>query len=323
MRLSLPLHRWLFQLEHPEPTPIRLTQRRIFILPTGLGLFYAAALLTMYLGAVNYNLGLGHALVFLLVSIGGVAMVHTFRALYQLEILPGRIEPVFAGEEARFELAVRNPAQDLRPALRFESPGAMTVDIDLAGNISTAVTLAMRADKRGWLYLPPVTLSCRYPLGIFRAWSYPRPKMRCLVYPQPVREPLPPAQPTARAEARGRVQGDEDFSGLRPRQLGDPLNHVAWKAYARSPDHQPLMIKQFSGGLASELWLDIGLLPGTSDLEHRLSVLTGWVISAEAQGLHYGLRLEQIKLEPDTGPRHAALCLETLALFGEKPDVAA
>jgi hypothetical protein len=35
----------------------------------------------MLIGAINYNLSLGHALVFLLAGLGLVAMVHTFRNL--------------------------------------------------------------------------------------------------------------------------------------------------------------------------------------------------------------------------------------------------
>ena len=39
----------------PEPLPARLDRRRIYVLPTRFGLFYGAALLTMLLGALNYN----------------------------------------------------------------------------------------------------------------------------------------------------------------------------------------------------------------------------------------------------------------------------
>ena len=43
-----------------------LTQRRVFVLPTRQGLAYAVSLLVMLVGAINYNLSLGYALVFLL-----------------------------------------------------------------------------------------------------------------------------------------------------------------------------------------------------------------------------------------------------------------
>ena len=75
------LRQWLFRFGHDEQLPIILTQRRIFIVPTRTGLLFCAVLCVMLIGAINYNLSLGHALVFLLASLGLVTMVHTFRNL--------------------------------------------------------------------------------------------------------------------------------------------------------------------------------------------------------------------------------------------------
>lgn len=97
MQAVASFQRWLFRLYGPEAAPIVLRQRRIYVLPTGAGLAYAVALGFMLIGAINYNLSLGYALVFLLAGLGLVTLLHTFRNLVQLEISPGRTEPVFAG----------------------------------------------------------------------------------------------------------------------------------------------------------------------------------------------------------------------------------
>ena len=39
----------------PEPLPVRLDRRRIYILPTAFGWFLVALLATMAVGALNYN----------------------------------------------------------------------------------------------------------------------------------------------------------------------------------------------------------------------------------------------------------------------------
>lgn len=309
------LRRWLFQLDHVEPDPIRLNQRRIFILPTRLGLLYGVVLVVMYLGAVNYNLGLGHALVFLLVSLGGVGMVHTFQSLFRLEISAGRCEPCFVGQPATFEVLVHNPDGAARPAIELAAAGGTRTTAELPARGTARLAVSTPATHRGWLAAPSLTLESRFPVGLFRAWSYPRPPLRVLVYPQPVTTPLPPPQAAARAGRRGDAAGDEDFSGFRQRQDADPLHHVAWKAYARTEASQPLLIKQFSGGLDRELWLDLNLLPRQLDLEIRLSRLTGWLLAAEARGLAYGLRLGSQAFPPARGARHRARCLEALALF--------
>ena len=100
---------------------LRLSQRRIFILPTRAGLLFAAALLAMLTGAINYNLALGHALVFLLAGLALTGMVHAFRNLHGLSIAPGRCAPVFAGEVAYFPLHLASDRNSPRLALELRA----------------------------------------------------------------------------------------------------------------------------------------------------------------------------------------------------------
>ena len=157
-------------------------------------------------------------------------------------------------------------------------------------------------------------LETRFPLGLFRAWSYVEPEARCLVYPKPERSALPP--PSADAEAGSlhtQSPGSEDFSGLRAYQLSDSPRHVAWKAVARSED---MLTKLFTGEAAAELWLDWQLLPGTLGIEQRLSRLAGWVLAAERAGAHYALRLPGVEVALGRGDAHRSACLKVLALYG-------
>jgi hypothetical protein len=117
------LQRRLFRWQSDGTAPLRLSQRRIFIIPTRGGLLFALALVVMLLGAINYNLALGHALVFLLAGLGIIGMVHTFRNLHGLIITPGRSEPVFAGEMAHFQLTRGNDRPSARLALELEAAG--------------------------------------------------------------------------------------------------------------------------------------------------------------------------------------------------------
>jgi hypothetical protein len=61
---------WIFPPKGPEIGPVVLGQRRVYILPTGGGLFYGLTLVLMLLGSINYNLSLGYVLVFLLAGNG-------------------------------------------------------------------------------------------------------------------------------------------------------------------------------------------------------------------------------------------------------------
>lgn len=306
---------WLFRWQKSDGTaPIVLGQRRIFIIPSRAGLLFAVALAVMLIGAINYNLALGHALVFLLAGVGVVGMVHTFRNLVGLTISGGRCEPVFVGELAHFPLHLRNDRREPRLALEWQAGDGATIICNLPADDHIAVSLPVLAQRRGWLPLPRVRLETRYPLGLFVAWCYPQPALRCLVYPQPLELPLPPASPAAHSGEQGGDAGREDFAGLRERQPADSPRHIAWKAVARDADQRPLLVKEFAGGAREELWLDWSSLPGGMDGESRLSALTGWVLSAEAAHQAYGLRLPGREYPPDCGSAHHLRCLEALAL---------
>jgi len=325
MRLKAALeHTWqglrqrLFRFGRDEHWPVVLTQRRIFIVPSGSGFVFALVLAVMLLGAINYELGLGHALVFLLASIGVVAILHTFRNLLALAISPGRAEPVFVGEQARFVVQIDNPTARPRHALELGFGKTPPLFFELAAGERRSLKVSVPATQRGRLDPGRLTLATRYPLGLLRAWSYPHPPLSCLVYPRPLPSPLPPAQ-VADGTSGGRNEdsSDDDFAGLRQRQPGDSLRHVAWKVAARDGAGAPLLVKQFAGGGSGERWLDWEATQSGGDVESRLSLLAGWVLAADRESIPYGLRLPGREIPPGAGVAQRAACLEALALHGE------
>ena len=307
--------RWALPVRPPEQAPIILTQRRVYVLPTGAGIAYGTALIVILLGAMNYNLSLGHALVFLLAGLGIVTILHTFRNLVQLEISPGRCEPVFAGTTAQFQLTLFNRRNNPRSSLRLFVGNGEPVEIDASASTDVSVALSIPAPKRGLLRLSRVTIETTWPLGLVRAWSYVSPDLTCLVYPAPAPKapPLPWSSDTARGTSR-EGRGTDDFSGLRDHQPSDSPRHIAWKSVARQHDG-PLLTKLFSGATAQQVWLTWDSLPDTMDLETRLSVLTRWALNAEATGYSWGIRLPGFRREPDNGTFHLTAALRALALY--------
>jgi uncharacterized protein (DUF58 family) len=308
--------RWLFRLRGPEPAPIVLGQRRIFVLPTAAGVVFGLTVVLLLIGSINYILSLGFLLTFLLAGLGVVAIVHAFRNLVGLEIAPGRCDPVFAGDTAWFGLLLRNPRPDDRLALRLRAEGGEEVSADAAGERVTDLRLPLATQRRGWQELPRVTLETTFPLGLVRAWSYFQPDLRCLVYPAPERDAPPAPWGDDGADGlRSESRGTEDFAGLRGHQPADPPRHVAWKAVARG---SPLLTKQFAGTATGVLWLDWDRLPAQLDDEARLSRLAAWVLAAHAANAPFGLRLPACELPPAADPAHVERCLRGLALHGQR-----
>ncbi len=293
----------------------------VYILPTRQGLAFAATLLVMLLGAINYNNSLAHLLTFLLGSVALVAMVHTWANLRGLTLDPGEGEPVFCGDEAIFTLVVDNRGGPVRQALDLtaRTPEGERVHLQLPqldADSLTVVRLRARSRRRGWMELDQLTLSSRFPLGLFRAWHPARFSLRCLVWPAPgpvLR--LPPPQAGEHREQGGRRPGPEDFAGLRGYRPGDAARSIAWKALARDDS---LRVKRFEGEGLGEIILRYEETPASGGMEGRLSQLCRWVLMAEAEGVRYGLGLPGRSLEPASGVKHRDRCLRELALFGDR-----
>jgi uncharacterized protein (DUF58 family) len=314
------LDKWLFRLGGPEAGEVYLHQRRVFIMPSRPGYAFFLLLVVLFISAVNYSLSLGFALTFLIAGCAVIDMHLTFRNLAHLYLRPGRTQPVFAGEDAQFELHLVNRRKHDRFAIWIGFIGdnlpALFQPVDVAANATGNVVLGITTRKRGWMPAPRTRLETRFPLGLLRAWSYWQPDVKVLVYPRPEQNAPPlPMDGEGRADGQGRA-GHEDFAGIRSYQPGDSMKRLAWRQIARMDIDSggTLVTKNFEGGAMSELCLDFAALPRAMNEEDKLSRMTRWVLEAEARGLPYAFRLGDVTLENGIGPAQQEACLRALAL---------
>lgn len=302
---------WIFRTKVPETPPVTLVQRRIFILPTRQGYVFAFTVLILLISSINYSLSLGFTLTFLLASMAGVAMLHTWRNLAHLRLRPGRCDPVFAGETARFNVSVETPSQT-RFSIAVRRRGDEPVYADIAAAEMASISLGVTDTRRGIAQCGRLEVFTRYPLGFFHAWSYVDFGLTVLVYPRPdLLAGTPPSQSRSASEEGIPIPGDDEFNMLRPYRPGDTPKQIAWKALARE---RGLLTKEFNATASNELWVDWDEARA-ADIEARLSILCHWIVQAEAFGQSYGLRLPGKEIAPSRGESHRTRCLEALALF--------
>jgi uncharacterized protein (DUF58 family) len=296
-----------------DPTITRLRPGRVYILPTGVGLVFGLMVFAMLLGSMNYNNNLSFVLTFILGGLGFVAMHQCQRNLVGLELHFAGVEPVFAGQAARFRVAITNHSRNSRYGLRLYTDESYSEIQDLEPGESKVFVLSVMTDKRGRIPLERFGIRTLFPFELFRSWAWLHMDLSGLVYPHPAEAaPPPPPTQTAHGHRQHDARGEEDFAGLRKFHEGDSPRHVAWKAYARSGQ---LLSKQFAGADTSSQWFDFSQIQ-SDDVEQRLSILTSWIISADRTAEDYGLRLPAIAFPPAHGEAHRRKCLETLALFG-------
>ncbi len=299
----------LTRLRRPEPLPIRLHRRRIYVVPTRFGLAFAAMLLVMLLGALNYNNNAALLLTCLLGAAAFQSVFGAFRALDGLELAAVHAEPCFAGESLSVQLRFAASSR-VRRGLRLDVRGRV-LRFDLRYGDADPLALDLPTQQRGRYRLPRLRLGSDHPYGWFWAWSWLHPAIEIIVYPRPeaARPPLPEAgNPTGHA-ARQRA-GDE-FVDLREYRRGDPLRQIAWKPSARLDE---LLVREPERVAGHDLHFDWHALTAL-DTEARIARLARWVCEAEAQQRRYTLQLPGERLGPALGPAHRHACLAALALL--------
>lgn len=311
-RLRERARQWSRRRHGRDSDPAQIAGKRIYILPTRLGVTFATMVFAMFIGAMNYGNNLALGLAFLLGGVALTAMHYAHRNLAGLIVRRAGCEPVFAGQTARFRFALENPAKLPRYELTLanETGEAEPQRIDAGARVILEVRVA--AERRGRLTLDHARLISRHPFGLFRAWTYVHLEQRCIVYPRPAERGIPPtAFETDTGGAQDLSRGDEDFAGLRSFHPGDSPRHIAWKVFARE---QGLQVKVYAGTQVVSHLFDWDALAGL-DSETRLSLLCRWIEDAHAQGRAFGLTMPGVRIPPNVGAAHRQRCLTALALF--------
>jgi uncharacterized protein (DUF58 family) len=297
----------LTRYRRPEPLPIELDRRRIYIVPTRFGLGFTVLLLVMLVGALNYSNNAALLLTCLLGAASAASMLVAFRTLDGLRLRGIRAGHAVAGQplDVAFDFASRRP----RCAVRLDlGEASVAFAVDPARG-DTGVAVPLPTEARGWQPLPRLRVWTTWPLGLFRAWSWLHPEQSVLVWPRPEAGGPAPAG-HADDQRRQRLHHGDDPATLRDYRRGDPIRHVAWKASAR---HHDLLVKDFEEPETRRDWqLDWRQL-GRMEHERRIARLARWLDEAQAQGRRYSLWLPGEDIGAGSGPAHYMRCMDALA----------
>lgn len=295
----------------PPRREVELDQKTIFILPTSQGFFFFLVLFLLFIAAINYENNMIFSVVFLLASMFVVSILHTYRNLAGLTLAISHTQPVFLGEKAEVEIALKRSGKRLHEALDLRWQDALAVTAEVVENEETMVKFFVPAKCRGWYRPGRMHVSTRYPVGLLRAWSTPQLDAAILVYPKPIKGGALPA--SVGVDENGDMSeqdGGDEYYGMRDYQAGDPLRRVAWKQFGRSGQ---MYSKQYKMLGDSHHWIDWYGFRG--DAEMVLSQMCYWALTLEKRNKDYGLVLPAIKIQPHRGDDHLRLVLRHLALF--------
>lgn len=291
-----------------ETLPVAFDWRRIYVLPSKPGLFFAVIWFVMLMAGLNFNNNMGLMLVFLLFGMAQVMLLKTFFNMRNVTLNSIKADPVFLGEviEAQVELTAVNDRWQL---VNEHHESVQEAHIEKGTGY---LLWLVNSVHRGRQALPRFKLLTRYPMGLFTVWVYATPKVDVMIYPKPER-------PMAEFPAHGGLEGDkslpvvgDEISGIREYQVGDPVRDIAWKKTAQT---DKTWVKQFEVTQGKHMLFDFEQMGGM-DLELKLSRLCAWVLQAEHENVDYQLKLPGFISDMSHGAAHLSACLEALALYG-------
>ena len=296
----------------PPARSVTLDQKRIFIFPSKVGLFFGLCLLVMLMTAINFQNNLSYALTFLLATLFIIATLHTFANLSGLTIRALRAQSAFPGQQSEFDVQIERGKQRDHYALHLKWPDSTEGLVNLVGVDKVRVQLHSAVGARGWYSPGRLLLESTYPLGLLRCWTWVDLDLHALVYPQPRSSAELPGLATDQPDgASVPVTGSDDFFGFRDYRQGDSLRRIHWKGLARG---QGVQSKQYAAYADRSVWLDWEMFPGLGT-EQRLSHLCYWALEFDSRNEEYGLRLPGVVIEPGSGEKHRDLLLKELALY--------
>jgi len=299
----------LTRLRKPEPLPIRLDRRRIYVLPTGFGVAFSLLLFVMLLGALNYANNPALLLTCLFGAAGGASLFAGFRTMNGLALVRVAADECHAGAPLALHV-IFAPSTRVRRSLVLRAGDGETA-FTLPAGVEGGITTTLATSARGWLRAGRLRVSTDYPLGLFHVWSWLNPDAEFLVYPA-LENPAPPLPGgDVRGDLAARAGAGEDHASLRDYRVSDPPRLIAWKASAR---HDALLVRDAEQRSDDALVLDYATLHGL-DHEARIRRLTAWVIAADGEHRDYILDIPNGTFGPGAGAVQRHACLRALALL--------
>jgi hypothetical protein len=292
--------------------PHVLDSKNIYILPSKFGCVYAVLVLSLLTGAINYQISTIYLMTFLLAVIGLFSAWETHANIKDLSIQFISMEDVQQGRPAQLILLIKSGHRK-RFSLEFQIGLQPKINLDLLTiNQGQQIILPVETTLRGFFPTPRVTLSSRFPFGIFCAWSYIYFDEHYYVYPQaldPGFWPLPIAQEQHISQS---FLGQDEFYDLK--QVENPWhepNRIAWRIAAKGQGWYHKIMNSSHG----EYWLFRLNDLKEEGLETKLQHMSYWLYEAEANNYVYSMKLADEFYEFSQGKEHLKSLLRQLALY--------
>src|SRR5262245_13391599 len=213
---------WARRRQGPDAPPFTLHSRRIYILPTRLGLAFGAMLAIMTIAGLNYANSAALFLTFLLAGFALVSMHQTHRNLLRTSFVTASAPPMFAGTPGNLYITLGNDARCPRYGFEITALEGKSGNLDIPIHAQAQTHVPLPASKRGVLRIDRLHIATSFPYNLFRAWTWVHLPLEVLVYPRPHGSAPMPTESGLKTGSRAMaLAGADEWRSLRPFRDGD------------------------------------------------------------------------------------------------------
>ncbi|MCK5236543.1 MAG: DUF58 domain-containing protein [Deltaproteobacteria bacterium] len=309
----------------------RKKRLKLFFLPRSLkftkeGIAYTIFLIIIGAAAINTGNNLLYLVVAMMLSlivISGLMSESTLKKIYVERSVPKTIHrdtPVRIGYTITnkksmipsYSIVLK---EDINADLTIQTPGYL---IKVSAGEEKHSSSSVIFNGRGKVSLGFITLSTRFPFGLFNKGRLIMSEALILVYPKitPIDETPPPGRGVHHGESIP-VKGEGfELYGAREYGPGDDARHIMWKALART---NKLYIKEHEKELESEVTIFFNNLKedseqGSNEFESAVDRAASLAHNYFKHGYSVGLALMSSSIEPGSGVGQMERILTALAL---------
>jgi len=303
--------------------PLRIKKNRIYIIPTKNGLIFIGGIVAIIATGVVYNNNLVLLLGFFLFSIFIISMLGTYQNLRHLTLEAMPVPDQHAKEPTSLPLKIINKGRsqrqmiDLSPwrkELKFGQPFQLE---EIRSDQQIVCHLVLAPMTRGVHYIPRISLSTVYPLGLFCAWTVLDVEGEFFLYPKPLGN-----LPLRLAEKENKIfnsemitsghQSIDEFFEHKKFQRSENFRRIDWKIFSR---RGKLMVKSYESKTDKCFSVRFYDVPCCNE-EEVLSQLSQWLSQAREREGVFELVLPNCKIPFGFGTQHYQKCQRELARYG-------
>src|SRR5687767_6097505 len=136
---------WARRRQGPDVPPFPLHSRRIYILPSRLGLAFGVMLAVMLIAGINYGNSAAMFLTFLLGAFALVCMHQCHRNLLRLSFISAAASPMFAGTTGNLRITFGNDARFIRYGIEVVVLDGPSVHTDIPAKSQAQADVELHA----------------------------------------------------------------------------------------------------------------------------------------------------------------------------------